>query len=783
MTISDRTILDYDASGFILGIDRMNKGIDNVSDNTDEIIQILKAQRQVSDTRMIELARAVRAIEHHISTQNSINNNRKRSSESAGTRRVLPPSSDTSSNNRISSNAPIHRQRAADGSSGSNTEAGNRVTNNRSRITSDVDSEQSSSSRTATNQGSRDSAANRERDANGRFTGGSSTIEGSSGSSGSFGRGIGSTNTSGVDPLIDSFNEAKDLLSPLTRGAGMIGRGAKLSISKLRSLKRREPLPSDQSRHNNENEKLLDKIWKAVLRSDRGGGNGGGGLLGSLLGGGGRNRRRGGRGGVGGGLKKLLKKVGGFKGLSVLAGLAGSAALAMDWDNLDHKGKSAGVGGLAGMGVGGLIGGTLGAVGGPLGMAAGAAIGGWLGSEGGEWLGSVASPHIDSWTQSMIRYNLPDKMSGFWEEGIKPFFATMISAASNFYETSLSQVSAAIDNVGNFIEGGTDGVTSSNAGANGASPANLSEKQKSNQMMVYKAFRNAGMSDGQSRAMTAEIGRENGYQDKYLFGNHIDPANGKRNVGMMSWQKDRGENVYNRLKSSGQIKNGQMLRTQENLNEQARFAVHEINTIPAYRRTKEQFLDNPNVSYNKANEVLANNYILWRANDPKYAKHHIYRDQYKASIDKQLKPIEDTSIIDEAKDKAHKAGATVREAVKSGAANAKGYTGGVMGPETNQMIRDNIQPSMPASNDALIFKSSLGVAAGQASGGYTPPSLPTKPMLDIPKMPRISQRLDSGSDNKPMVIQSSNATISQNVSDRGLAHAITGGIGKDRYYG
>ncbi|WP_010197069.1 hypothetical protein [Psychrobacter sp. PAMC 21119] len=780
MNISDRTILDYDASGFIVGIDRMSKGIDNVSDNTDEIIQILKAQRQVSDTRMIELARAVRAIEHQI----SINNNRKRSSESGGTRRVLPPSNDTSSNDRISNSAPIHRQRASDRSSsaGSNAEADNRAINRRSRITSDIGSEQPPQSDTDSTQGRRNSAANRQRDANGRFTGGSTITEGSTSSRSGFGRGIGSTNTSGVDPLIDSFNEAKDLLSPLTRGAGMIGRGAKLSISKLRSLKRREPLPADQSRHNNENEKLLDKIWKAVLRSDRGGGSGGG-LLGGLLGGG-RNRRRGGRGGVGGGLKKLLKKVGGFKGLSVLAGLAGSAALAMDWDNLDHKGKSAGVGGLAGMGVGGLIGGTLGAVGGPMGIAAGAAIGGWLGSEGGEWLGTVASPHIDSWTQSMIRYNLPDKMSSVWDEGIKPFFATMISAASNFYEASLSKVSAAIDNVGNFIEGGVDGITSANAGANGASPAQLTKQQNQRQMMVYDSFRNAGLSDAQSRAMTAEVGRENGYQDKYLFGGHSDPANNEYNLGMFSWQKDRGKKLYKHLNGKGLIKNGKIIESQEALNEQAKFAVNEMQTTKDYSRTKREFLENPNVSYGKATEVLGRNYIRWRHDDPKYAKHHQYRDQYKAALDKQLKPIEDTNIIDEAKDKAHKAGTAVREAVKSSASNAKGYTGSLMGPETNKLIRDNIQPTIPASNDdALVFKSALGVAAGGSSRGYTPPSLPTKPMLEIPKMPRISQRLDSGSDNKPMFIQSSNDTISQNVSDRGLAHAITGGIGKDRYYG
>ena len=37
--------------------------------------------------------------------------------------------------------------------------------------------------------------------------------------------------------------------------------------------------------------------------------------------------------------------------------------------------------------------------------------------------------------------------------------------------------------------------------------------------------------------------------------------------------------------------------------------------------------------------------------------------------------------------------------------------------------------------------------------------------------------------NKPIMLQSSNDTINQNLSDRGLAHAVTGGFGQDRYWG
>ena len=84
--------------------------------------------------------------------------------------------------------------------------------------------------------------------------------------------------------------------------------------------------------------------------------------------------------------------------------------------------------------------------------------------------------------------------------------------------------------------------------------------------------------------MTAEVGRENSYQDKYLFGGHSDSANNEYNLGMFSWQKERSKNVYNRLKSAGYVANGKMQKTQENLNEQVQFTVHRV--YPSYASQK-----------------------------------------------------------------------------------------------------------------------------------------------------------------------------------------------------
>lgn len=161
-------------------------------------------------------------------------------------------------------------------------------------------------------------------------------------------------------------------------------------------------------------------------------------------------------------------------------------------------------------------------------------------------------------------------------------------------------------------------------------------KSISNQMMVYKAFRSAGLSDNQARIITAEVGRENDYQSKYLFGGHSDPKNNKYNLGMISWQKERGRELNDYLKELGLIQNGQIVKTQEALNAQAMFALKEITTNPRFDRTKKEFLSNPDVDYNKGTEVLGNNYIAWRYTDPKYAGHHGRRDKHYNKLNLEL---------------------------------------------------------------------------------------------------------------------------------------------------
>ena len=149
-----------------------------------------------------------------------------------------------------------------------------------------------------------------------------------------------------------------------------------------------------------------------------------------------------------------------------------------------------------------------------------------------------------------------------------------------------------------------------------------------NMAMVLQALKNAGLSDNQARILGAEIGRENAFQDKYLWGYHADPKNGAVNIGIISWQGSRGKGVERALKEAGLIQNGKIAKGQASLDVMAKYLVNEIRTNSAYAQTKKQFLDNPNVDYHTGTKVLGTNFIRWRYNDPKYASGHKNRDNF-----------------------------------------------------------------------------------------------------------------------------------------------------------
>lgn len=132
---------------------------------------------------------------------------------------------------------------------------------------------------------------------------------------------------------------------------------------------------------------------------------------------------------------------------------------------------------------------------------------------------------------------------------------------------------------------------------------------------VYNAYVNAGLSRNQALAVTAEVGRENGFNSNILFGNHTDPAansKGKkiRNLGMLSWNQGRDKMLEGFLNKNGVMKNGVMQQSQENLNAQAKFSVREMKS-KRYAGKLKNFLNNPNASPDSYAKDLGRHYIAW----------------------------------------------------------------------------------------------------------------------------------------------------------------------------
>ncbi|MDA0698197.1 MAG: hypothetical protein O2793_17610 [Proteobacteria bacterium] len=246
----------------------------------------------------------------------------------------------------------------------------------------------------------------RKRDENGRFVGSSkesqSTVRKVAQTLGAAIKDVMPSNPQGVDPTLDAINEVSTVLSPVKRAAGFMLRPL---TGFMKSRKRNEPLQKEQADHNKKQVKLLQRIADN-LQSKGGllGGIGkllgaGGGIVGGLLGSLGGLFKKGGKG-----LSKILKF---GKGIPVIGALLTAMSFS-GWDKKNTKEK----GGTVGSAVGGIAGGALGSLLGPLGTIAGAAIGSWV----GEKLGGIVAPYVKEWTDSLINADLPNKIFEFFSK-------------------------------------------------------------------------------------------------------------------------------------------------------------------------------------------------------------------------------------------------------------------------------------------------------------------------------------------------------------------------------
>lgn len=70
---------------------------------------------------------------------------------------------------------------------------------------------------------------------------------------------------------------------------------------------------------------------------------------------------------------------------------------------------------------------------------------------------------------------------------------------------------------------------------------------------AYSVGKQKGLSDAQIRAILGNVHAENGFNKKYTFGSHTDSANGKTNIGMLSWQGGREQGLLRKLGERGQL--------------------------------------------------------------------------------------------------------------------------------------------------------------------------------------------------------------------------------------
>lgn len=253
-------------------------------------------------------------------------------------------------------------------------------------------------------------------------------------------------------------------------------------------------------------------------------------------------------------------------------------------------------------------------------------------------------------------------------------------------------------------------------------------RSENQQMMMYKAFQNADFSDNQAKALTAEVGRENSYSQKYMYGSHIDPKNKKTNTGIFSWQGDRRAKLIEYMNSKGLVQDdGSFVQGQESLDAQARFAKYEMVKNKAYSKTKDTFLANPNINQESAARILGEDYVGWAINNPKYSSEGQSRRRlHLSSLEKQL-------------------GVSPKTAT----------------PKSQPL------PTSTQATSAVPSIKAAPVAAIKA------PNVQAVQSVQAKEQP---QRLSSTPQSVKVTMPKSLA--GQNVSDRGIAHILTGGIGE-----
>lgn len=479
----------------------------------------------------------------------------------------------------------------------------------------------------------------------------------------------------------------------------------------------------------------------------------GGGLLGGVLG-----KGKKGVGKLGKGLGKLLKF---GRGLPVIGALAAGASL-LDWNEQSTQEKGGTVGSLAG----GAIGGTVGSLFGPAGTLIGGMAGSWIGNK----LGTAVTPYFKEWTDSLIAADVPGIINTAW----KGFVSYATNAFDQAKGTASKVVEGIKDTTGDTLDfikdkfnrfnpfhdgvptwGVGQGVYKPGFGANknvpayGSTVSPIGEKTKEKQLAVYNAMK-AGFNDNWAAGLTASVGRENDYQDKYLFGKHQDKAGGT-NMGMISWQGARKDRLTAFMKERGLLdSSGNMVKSQASLDAQGAFMKQEINTNPEYASVKAYMEQNPNASREDIARVLGTKYVKWAYGQTKLRNGKSF--DYRPHLDKE-----------------YKYRANIDNSIQEKKPNLPKENKTAVTQNSSTNIVDNTRAKVAS---IVSTKKAIVPQATKRSS----PQLNNQNKL-LTKVTPFKQPLNTPNPQEVVVVNQNNGNIGQNVNDRFLAHALTGGIG------
>lgn len=553
----------------------------------------------------------------------------------------------------------------------------------------------------------------RQRDANGRFIGSNSeqtTLSKVTQTIGTAIKGVLPSNPQGVDPTLDAINEVATVLSPVKRAAGFMLRPL---TGWMKSRKRNEPLPKEQSDHNRKLIKVLEKIAA----------NNGGGLFGLL---------------------KILPMA--------LAGIGSTVAAAV-----------AGLGPVLATALAGAVGAYLGSkihdkldeteTGQAVNEFIGNAAARTLASLGNDAAKEVVEAHDKA--DDAERYKSRKENPAWYSNDGVYRFARKLGVQRYMKENT----------PGSMLyqkQYGGQGVNGKEVAQFGAAASSVNGNQKQIIGQMYDAAISSGFSHNQTIALLGDIGRENDFQLDNIFGSHKDPARGE-NLGMVSWQGDRRKNLEKYLSGRGLLNaDGTIKRSQEGLQAQFEFAKMEMKNN---KKWKQGFLDKKDISIEEARPQLggSGSYFGWargqetiRRGDGTRVPFNSQAQENKAN--QYSKAAED--IVGKDSDKKAKVNAANKFSTS----------------QTAEVMMQKAKMHAPVLNMQASVQPIASRSDNLGSGYF-------KSKIDSNIQP-AKEYINSPAPQEVIVRNQNNGNITQNVSNRLLAHAITGGLGMgDKFNG